>query len=1547
MWCALAIVVLAGGVAAGSPVAARDGRVGSLLATLITSSSVEFRWPEAAGADGYRVSWRPEGDAPSAERSMAVAHNRGLVSGLAPSSVHIFEVEATRGGVVVEGSASAPLRALTLPAVRSGAFSPTRAGVPTLISVTPTAAGIRWPAVAGVGGYVVSWWREGTPRSSASTVFVSQTTHTVAGLLPGTVYLLDVSYTRSGVVQGEWTSEPLRVTTLGGFSLSGGPPPQSSDSQSDPVVSVSAGAAVAEGAAARFTLTAAPPPERELTVSVTVAQTGAFVASDDLGAQSVTVPASGSATFSVATVDDGADEPAGAVTAKVGAGTGYTVAGAPGNEASVPVRDGDPTTLLWRAQSGTVAEAGGTTEITIALGRTLGTGARVMLPLSVTGASVGTHYTLAAKTGTGTNVGVTVSTSDPHSAQNPAIVFTAGARVATLVLTALANTDAITRTVTVTRGTDRQPEARGLGGGGVSTAGSASVRITNDDVGTAQRPIISIAPGAAVTEGTDASFTLTASPAPAAARTVRVTVTQTGAFVAPGDLGDDSVVFSAGTASVSYTVPTDGDHADETDGSVKVTLGTGTGYTIPEAPHDSASVAVSDDDERDPVISITAGPAVTEGTAASFTVTADPKPARALKVKVTVTQKGAFVAPHHRGAQSVTVPASGSVTYKVPTSADSEDEPHGSATVTLNAGTGYTIAKTPKHAATVTVKDDDADLPQVSIKAGAVVVIEGTAASFTITATPPPAKPLSVSIQVTAPAGFVTSGNRGLRSVTVPTSGTFALTVPTVGDNVDEANGSVIVAIRRGGGYTVGLAEYAYTRVHDDDVPEVAVAAGAGVTEGTAASFTITASPAPARPVRVHFTVAQTGTFVANSDRGSHSVMVPAGGSVDYEVPTVNDQIDEQDGSVSLTIRANIAYTVAGGGNNAASVAVSDNDGTTTPTVSVAAGPAVNEGVDASFTVTASPAPAQALTVKLTVAQTGSFVGSTNLGSQSVTVPTKGWAVHPVPTVNDSAGESNGRVTVTLGAGQGYTVAKSPGDSASVKVRDNDNVAIALAAAAGDVAEYSGTKDITVSLDRTLEAGQSLLFQLSFSGATAGTHYSLALKKGDGVNVGVSLNTGAPYSAQNPALAFGTGASVATLVLTALPWSITADTTVTVGHLLPQSGAWTCVLVGNCKATRTGTASVTITNDDSTPTASQLSIAAGPAAAEGAGASFTITAHPVSKEPMTVSVTVAESGTFVAAGKSGSKTLTIAAGTAETLYTVGTDNDKVDEPDGSVTVTLNAGTDYVVASGAGAATATVTDDDATTVNIRSEDLRDLVKNGLHVAGSPKNSTDITITLGRAPMAGETVTVPLTVTGTAAVTSHYTLALKTDSDDASLNRGVSYVTSGSHSAQNPAVVFAAGAVPSAVLVFTAVSHRTLDVRDVKINFGTGQRAPSVTGSGGGTTTSRGITPQGGRVYAVPDFNLYPAPIAKPTISGETATSLTVNWSSRSGAEGYEIRYRAGSGGPIQTTTVASPGARSHTLTGLTSGTAYRVWVRIILNGTGESWSQSLPADGFTT
>ena len=477
-------------------------------------------------------------------------------------------------------------------------------------------------------------------------------------------------------------------------------------------------------------------------------------------------------------------------------------------------------------------------------------------------------------------------------------------------------------------------------------------------------PEVSITAGGGVTEGQDATFTVTALPVPAASLAVSVTVSESGDF----GVSTGARTVSVGTGgTATLTVATVGDSIDEPDGSVTVSLdapGADAGYTVSSTDR-RATLVVADDDgppqQVVPQVSVTASGAVTEGQDATFTVTASPVPAASLAVSVTVSQSGDFGVS--AGKRTVTVGTGGTASLTVATVGDSTDEPDGSVTVSLDApgaDAGYTVSARRRIAA-VAVADDDGP-PQVSVTAGAGVT-EGQDATFTVSASPVPAASLAVSVTVSQSGDFGVS--TGVRTVTVGTGGTASLTIPTVADGTNEPDGSVTVSLDAPGadaGYTVSATSRTATvAVADDDVPSVTLTAGTAVTEGQNVTFTVSAAPVPSASLAVGVTVSQSGDFGVST--GARTVTVGTGGTATLTIPTVGDSTDEPDGSVSVTLAAGRGYQV--GTVGAVSVSVADDDdpppepeipncpGTTKPRVSVADATA-RRGEDLEFVISLS-----------------------------------------------------------------------------------------------------------------------------------------------------------------------------------------------------------------------------------------------------------------------------------------------------------------------------------------------------------------------------------------------------------------------------------------------------------------------------------------------------------------------------------------------------------------------------------------------------------------
>ncbi len=299
-------------------------------------------------------------------------------------------------------------------------------------------------------------------------------------------------------------------------------------------------------------------------------------------------------------------------------------------------------------------------------------------------------------------------------------------------------------------------------------------------------------------------------------------------------------------------------------------------------------------------------------------------------------------------------------------------------------------------------------LPAVTITGGAAVT-EGNAASFTVTASSAPTANLTVNLSVADVTGsdFVAAANEGNKSVVI-TAGqnTATYTVDTVDDGVNEASGAVTVTVKDGTGYSVGTPSSAGVTVNDDDAPELTITGGAGVAEGGTASYTITATVAPAADLTVNLSVADPAgsDFVADDDEGSKTVTLAAGATtVSYTVDTVSDTGaagDEASGPVTVTVETGTGYSV--GTPSSAGVRVTDNDVTTVTLEGVAVN--LPEGSSLEFSVRLNRALVSGETLPVPV----TFGGEASLADFSVTCPS------PLPTGVSCAGLATTSATVTF-----------------------------------------------------------------------------------------------------------------------------------------------------------------------------------------------------------------------------------------------------------------------------------------------------------------------------------------------------------------------------------------------------------------------------------------------------------------------------------------------------------------------------------------------------
>ena len=192
-----------------------------------------------------------------------------------------------------------------------------------------------------------------------------------------------------------------------------------------------------------------------------------------------------------------------------------------------------------------------------------------------------------------------------------------------------------------------------------------------------------------------------------------------------------------------------------------------------------------------------------------------------------------------------------------------------------------------------------------------------------------PTSALTVNVDVSED-GDVISGTAP-STVTINANATTAtLTVATDNDEADEAASKVTAEVESGTGYTVGSTSSASVTVEDNDIlppgtPEVTISAGTTpVTEGTSATFTITASPAPTSLLTVSVNISENGDVISGTP--SSTVTINADETTaTLTVTTDDDQVDEFNSVITAEVETTgIGYTV--GSSSSASVVIEDDD---------------------------------------------------------------------------------------------------------------------------------------------------------------------------------------------------------------------------------------------------------------------------------------------------------------------------------------------------------------------------------------------------------------------------------------------------------------------------------------------------------------------------------------------------------------------------------------------------------------------------------------------
>ena len=665
-------------------------------------------------------------------------------------------------------------------------------------------------------------------------------------------------------------------------------------------------------------------------------------------------------------------------------------------------------------------------------------------------------------------------------------------------------------------------------------------------------------------------------------------------------------------------------------------------------------------------------------------------------------------------------------TVDVTVNGDTADEPNETVVLRLSSPSNAALsggAQTLDGTGTIT---DDDGTPTVTLELDPASIDEsGADNATTVTATLSSASHQAVTLTVAAAAvSPATANDFTLTGTTLTiaagaTSSTGAVTITAVDNDVDAPNKTVTVSATASGGGVANPADATLTITDDDDAPSgitlsvspATLGEGDGETE-----ITVTATVNGATRYQDAKTVTVSvggGTAVSGTDYGAVSnfditiAAAEASQTGTFDLTPTDDALEEEDETIEVTGSSGTLTITP------ATVTITDNDASgPAGTVSLSASRyEVLEGDSLSVTVKLSESPAADTVIELEAASPSGYTATSGVdydgGVQTVTIragATSGKA--RISTTRDNLNDPNETFTVAIRASDlpGAVTLGEP-HTAVVTIREPVS---GITPPATATVKYAGRNSrIPMPVPAGMQGhGIDVAFYFETRGGTARGGADCREDGTDLVVRGVFIDFDPGTARNGPVLRIIEDINTNTIELdvelcegsVGKTFFAAWDTASYLGD--PDRGypgvksAPFNASAAHCSSTALCLTKVTITGDTPDPDP-EVTIAAGDDITEGGDAIFTVQASPAPTSDLEVALAIADDDVsdFLADGDEGPGTVTIAAGSETATYTLATTDDDLEEANGGVSATLQAGTGYRVGSPA-TATVAVEDDDA-------------------------------------------------------------------------------------------------------------------------------------------------------------------------------------------------------------------------------------------------------------
>jgi len=366
------------------------------------------------------------------------------------------------------------------------------------------------------------------------------------------------------------------------------------------------------------------------------------------------------------------------------------------------------------------------------------------------------------------------------------------------------------------------------------------------------QPVLTIQSTATgVAQGMPANFVISASQSSASPITVSLitggTATSQDIVTPPAE-----AVLPAGATQVAVTVQTRITTAVAADPIITESLGSGTGYTV--GSPGSASTTITN--HNLPEMTISGGATVSPGGTATLTLTASQAPLQAIQVVVGVTGSAQPGADYNPVNPVVNLCAGcRTATLSITTLSTTVIQPDKYLVASIQPSPGVYSVGSPG-TAVVTLAGSHAQ-PTVTLTSATTYLQKGQPYTVSIGLNQAVSTSLTIQLSYGGTAVQGTDYNQPAGSIVVPAGQTSTqVAIPTVTSNTVQTDRILSVSVAPSGSYQVGNPATASTTITSSVLPVLTIASTTpSVVQGGSATFTITASQAPAKDTSVSFSV--------------------------------------------------------------------------------------------------------------------------------------------------------------------------------------------------------------------------------------------------------------------------------------------------------------------------------------------------------------------------------------------------------------------------------------------------------------------------------------------------------------------------------------------------------------------------------------------------------------------------------------------------------------------------------------------------------------------